>query len=95
MKNRKSLRIIILSAAMSLISLQGFSFQLENHELNNPTAQSGSNNNTIGEAPNYSAAPGPGPGIPPPPGNVPIDGFLTYFLVAGAFLGVRKLRKKN
>ncbi|MDT0294722.1 PID-CTERM protein-sorting domain-containing protein [Mesonia ostreae] len=98
MKNRKSLRIIILSAAVSLVSLQGFSFQLENHELNNPTAQSGSNNNnTISEAPNDSETPQalPEPGIPPPPGTVPIDGFLTYFLVAGAFFGVRKLRKKN
>jgi len=89
---------MILTATMSLISLQAFSFQLENHELNEPTAQSSSNNNSIGLAPD-ATPPTPmangtsGAGAPPP--GLPIDGFLGYFLVAGAIFGVRKLRKKN
>lgn len=90
---------MILTASMSLMSLQAFSFQLENHELNQPTAQSSDNNNhnSFSEAPNYDP-PTPnagtnGAGTPPP--GLPIDGFLGYFLVAGAVFGVRKLRKKN
>lgn len=34
-------------------------------------------------------------GAPPPPGKVPIDGFLTYLLIAGSVFGISKLRKKE
>lgn len=32
-------------------------------------------------------------GIPPP--GLPIDGFLTYLLIAGSVFGISKLRKKE
>lgn len=42
-----------------------------------------------------SAANPPAPqAIPPPPG-LPIDGFLTYLLIAGSVFGISKLRKKE
>lgn len=80
MKKNKFLILIILTATMSLTSLQAFSFQAE--QLNPPQPPAGS--------PSKSG----GAGLPPPPG-LPIDGFLGYFLVAGAIFGVRKLRKKD
>lgn len=34
-------------------------------------------------------------GPPPPPPGLPIDGFLTIFLTAGAVVGVRSLKSKK
>lgn len=98
MRENKFLIILTLTATMSLVSWQAFSFQA--HEINQPTAQSNDSQYTISESNNTSSPSAPtatGTGLPPPPGTpgLPIDGFLGYFLVAGAIFGVRKLRKKR
>ncbi len=33
--------------------------------------------------------------IPPPPGNLPIDGGLSYLLIAGIAYGVYELKRKK
>nr|WP_321221381.1 hypothetical protein [uncultured Psychroserpens sp.] len=35
----------------------------------------------------------PPPPMPPPPPGLPIDGFTTFALVVGAYLGIRKTIK--
>ncbi len=47
--------------------------------------------NSAAKAPPQPAA----KGVPPPPPGLPIDGFLTYLLIAGSVFGISRLRKKE
>lgn len=38
---------------------------------------------------------GIGTGTPPPPNGLPIDGGISYLVIAGAVFGAYKLRKKK
>ncbi|MDH5598050.1 MAG: hypothetical protein OEY34_02935 [Cyclobacteriaceae bacterium] len=48
----------------------------------------------FGEVVSFAQPTGGGPGGGADP-DVPIDGFISLLIVAGSFLGIKKLRSKN
>jgi len=77
---KKYLKITILTLAMTFMSMQAFSFP-QTGAANPPAPSSTSRSGTTSTPP---------PGLP-----LPIDGFLTYLLIAGSVFGISKLRKKE